>query len=277
MLEPFILDEQSSLLRIKDWEDEVPGLVAGFTTRMGGISQSPYQSLNCGLHVNDDSQHVIQNREHLCRLLKFPFESWTCANQVHGNHVAIIDKQMIGSGRYSQAEAIPDTDGLLTAAEQILLTSFYADCVPLLFLVPEKRMIGIAHAGWKGTALNISQKIVESLNNHFNVKPDRIKAAIGPSIGGCCYEVDDRVISSLSPHFPDQLKDPFVSQKENGRYTVDLKQVNRLLLIKAGVPAEQILTSKLCTGCRTDLFFSHRMEGGKTGRMAAFLGLRSEV
>ncbi|RXT15508.1 peptidoglycan editing factor PgeF [Ammoniphilus sp. CFH 90114] len=257
-----------------DWEKQFPGLVAGFTTRKGGVSSFPFESMNCGLHVGDECQSVVENRKQLCSTLQFPFEGWTCADQVHGNQIAVVTKSESGRGRMSMEDAIPGTDGIVTLEEDVLLTSFYADCVPLLVIDPVQKVAGIAHAGWKGTAAIISQKIVETISNQLGAKKENLRVAIGPSIGGCCYEVDDRVINRLVENLSPGTKGDWLKDKGNGKYDVDLKLVNYYLFIQAGIPPEQIQVSSWCTRCRNDLFFSYRADGGKTGRMAAFLGWR---
>lgn len=277
VMEPFMMEEQSSLLRLTIWEAKNPNLVAGFTTRIGGNSKAPFQSMNCGLHVGDNAQQVIRNREQLSDLLQFPFHSWTCADQIHGNRVAIVDNSYSGRGRVSMEDTIEGTDGLITGEPDILLTSFYADCVPLFFYVPDRNVVGIAHAGWRGTAANIAQNMVDSLKRHYQVLPEHIQAAIGPSVGACCYEVDKQVIQEIMDQVSDSNTSHFFEENANGKYAVDLKEANRILLKQAGIPVHQIISSQWCTSCRTDLFFSHRKEAGKTGRMAAFIGWRKEV
>jgi len=275
-LEPFIWEQATSLLRISVWEENVPGLKAGFTTRLGGVSAGPFDSMNCGLHVGDEDKDVVTNRQNLAAKLNFSFNQWTCAEQIHSNRIMIIGDTERGKGNRSRDDAIQDVDGLVTSLPDVLLTSFYADCVPLFFLAPSKPVIGIAHAGWKGTASNIGAKMVECFKNDFGINPVEIKVAIGPSIGGCCYEVDDKVIKKISLNLT-ETNSSFYKIKGNGKYQVDLKKANQILIEHAGVPASHILSSNWCTSCRNDLFFSHRKEAGKTGRMAAFIGLNREV
>ena len=275
-MEPFVKGEDASILHLISWENEVEGLTAGFTTRIGGQSEAPYEGLNCGLHVGDLDKNVVQNRESICEKIGFPFDAWTCADQVHGNQVEIITKKHRGSGNNSLDHCIEQTDGLITAEKNILLTSFYADCVPLFFLAPEERVIGIAHAGWKGTVANISQKMLDTLVSEYQTKINTVKVAIGPSIGLCCYEVDERVIDPfLKLWNASRLPEWIVpTHEKSGKFQLDLKEANRYLLMERGIPANNILVSHWCTSCHTDLFFSHRKEAGKTGRMTAFIGWR---
>ncbi|MBP1930672.1 peptidoglycan editing factor PgeF [Ammoniphilus resinae] len=275
-MEPFVKGEDASILHLISWENAVEGLTAGFTTRIGGQSEAHYEGLNCGLHVGDLDEKVIQNRKSICEKVGFPFEAWTCADQVHGNQVEIVTRHQRGSGNTSMVDCINKTDGLITAEKNILLTAFYADCVPLFFLAPEEQIIGIAHAGWKGTAANISQKMLHTLTSEYQIKIDSVKVAIGPSIGRCCYEVDERVVGPFlkiwsATELPDWITPNGINA---GKYQLDLKEANRYLLMKSGIPSENILVSQWCTSCHTDLFYSHRKEDGKTGRMTAFIGWR---
>lgn len=275
-LESFIWEQATSLLRISEWEQEVPGLKVGFTTRLGGVSVGPYHSMNCGLHVGDVDQDVVVNRQQLAAKLDFSFDHWTCAEQIHSNRVVMIGSAERGKGNRSREDAIQDADGLVTDLPDVLLTSFYADCVPLFFLAPSRQVVGIAHAGWKGTASNIAAKMIECFKRDFGIDPIEIKAAIGPSIGGCCYEVDERVIREIDLNM-EKTNSSFYKEMGNGKYLVDLKKANQILINQAGVPASKILSSEWCTSCRNDLFFSYRKESGQTGRMAAFIGLHKEV
>lgn len=271
MREPFVMAEDRPFLRLQDWEQRFPGLVAGFTIRTGGVSEQPYGSFNMGLHVGDDPAHVVANRQRLARQLAFPFEAWTCADQVHGNRVCQV--MAGGAGRESLEDVIAATDGLFTEKEGILLASFYADCVPLFFLDPASGAIGLAHAGWKGTVGRIAEEMVKALEQQYGAKPEQLLVAIGPSIGGCCYEVDERIMQQVRSSAGDWEK--CVAPSDNGRYMLDLRMLNTCILREAGVSAAQIASTDWCTSCRTDLFFSHRKEAGRagtTGRMASFIG-----
>ncbi|USG67574.1 peptidoglycan editing factor PgeF [Brevibacillus ruminantium] len=273
MNEPFMEQTNAAGLRLQEWEKAFPGLVAGFTIRTGGVSAEPYGSFNMGLHVGDDDSHVVTNRRLLAESLEMSFDAWTCADQVHGNRVCEVTAG--GAGKESLRDVIPATDGLFTNKEGVLLTSFYADCVPLYFLDPSSGAIGLAHAGWKGTVSRIAEEMINAFCDTYKTKTEQLCIAIGPSIGGCCYEVDDRVIQEVRksarewPHAVVSLK--------NGRYMLDLPRLNQEILEECGVAPENILRTGWCTSCRTDLFFSHRKEAGvtgKTGRMASFIGWR---
>jgi len=272
ILDSFVLSESTHTLRLDTWEQQFPGLVAGFTLRTGGHSAAPFASQNMGLHVGDDPQHVTENRRVLCERINMPFDVWTCADQVHGKNVQQITRLNAGAGKNRLDDCIQATDGLHTGQHGILLASFYADCVPLYFFDPKSGAIGLAHAGWKGTVARIAKEMIGAFEMNYDSKADELLVAIGPAIGGCCYEVDDRII--------DQVKQTALSWEEsvtplsNGKYLLDLPKLNRLVMTENGVPLENIISSDWCTSCHTDLFFSHRKEGGKTGRMASFIGWR---
>jgi polyphenol oxidase len=272
MREPFVRLEEKPFLQLLEWEQSHPGLVAGFTIRTGGESESPYESFNMGLHVGDDPDRVVANRRKLAGQLEMPFEEWTCADQVHGHQVCQVTAS--GAGRESLHDVIPATDGLFTAEKKVLLTSFYADCVPLFFLDPTSGAIGLAHAGWKGTVQRIAEEMVTSLSRSYNTQPENLLVAIGPSIGSCCYEVDERIMEHVRASVRDWETTVVPATKE-GHYMIDLRSLNQLILQEAGVNPAHILSTDWCTSCRTDLFFSHRKEAGvkgTTGRMASYIG-----
>ncbi|WP_240702796.1 peptidoglycan editing factor PgeF [Cohnella luojiensis] len=265
--------EVPPLFMLKSW-CELDGLTAGFTTRQAG---------NAALHVGDMPQAVIDNRRSVMEQLGWGFEAFTCAEQVHGSEVHIIAPGDKGRGRSDRASAIPDTDALITNESNVLMAMYFADCVPLYFYDPVSGSMGLAHAGWKGTIAEIAVKTVEKMQAQFGVQPANLLTAIGPSIGSCCYEVDQSVLKhvvllleSLQAGNPSLgASDIIKPVAETDRAMLDLKHLNRHLMIKAGILPSRIEMSTWCTGCRTDLLFSHRMEKGATGRMMSWLGRKS--
>ncbi len=224
---PFQLKEQPiPHLVIESWQNLLPRLSVGFSSRNSGVSHGDYKTLNLALHVGDDPNDVITNRKILSNALGFSFDSWTSGEQVHSNHIEIIRKDRRGKGRFSREDAIQDTDGIVTDEEDILLTSFYADCVPLFFLDPVKKVIGLAHAGWKGTQFKIGQEMVSTMISTFGSKPENIHVAIGPSIGQCCYEVDNLVVQPIQSTFS-MITEEMIWDKKNGHYDIDLKKLTK--------------------------------------------------
>lgn len=285
-MEPFVLEptihsdeDRPVLLPIASWISLFPEITAGFSTRIGGVSQAPYSTLNLGLHVNDNHGDVVRNRERLAEAIGQSFTSFTYAEQVHGKDIAIVSLDEQGRGRDSREEALQAKDGFITKEKDIVLCAQFADCVPLFFYDPIQRVVALAHAGWKGTVLNISMATISLMTHTFGSRPSDIRAVIGPSIGVCCYEVDQTVASRVRLVFEEtQLstedQEAIIKGKGNEKYMLNLQLLNQKLIEQAGILSSHIEVTQLCTSCRTDLFFSHRKEGGSTGRMIAWIGLR---
>lgn len=281
-MEPFVKhvkEGQPVLFTIDSWLEQYKELTAGFTSRQGGVSETPYATLNCGLHVKDKPEHVIRNRELLAEAIGQPFDAFTYGEQVHGNEVTVVSLKEKGKGRTSRESAIQAKDGFITREKGIVLCAQFADCVPLFFYDPVQQVIGLSHAGWKGSVLNISMATISLMTHTFGSQPSDIRAAIGPSIGVCCYEVDETVASRVytALHEINAAPDEQLSVirgKENGKYMLNLQELNRKLLEQAGILSSHIEVTQLCTSCSSDDFFSHRKEGGSTGRMVAWMGLR---
>lgn len=275
-------DQDPLLLYIEPWKTLFERLTAGFTTRHGGVGQEPYATLNCAYHVGDDAEAVLRNRRLVTEKLAFPLEAWTCGEQVHGKAVAVITDKDKGRGFLDRQSALQDTDGLVTNVPGVLLTSFYADCVPLYFYDPVKQAVGLAHAGWKGTVAGIAVSMVETMEREYGSRREDIRAAIGPSIGDCCYEVDEAVMQHVrvwldEPQDNDEYKQSaskrIYTPIANGKTMLNLKECNRHIMMKAGILPDHIECTTWCTSCHPELFFSYRKENGVTGRMASWIGL----
>ncbi|NPC92487.1 peptidoglycan editing factor PgeF [Bacillus sp. WMMC1349] len=272
---PFRL-QAPSMLVIEDWKEigRADGeLIAGFTTKNGGESEPPFQSLNTGLHVLDHQQHVTNNRQKIAGILQTDLNDWVFADQTHENHIHKVISEDRGKGAFRYETALQATDGLYTSEKNLFLALCFADCVPVYFYDSVRSLIGIAHAGWKGTTMEIVSKMVETWVSREGSNPQDIHVIIGPAIGECCYTVDDHVISKLRNLPFLHEKKAFLPIKE-GKYRLNLKEVNRQLLLHTGIPNGQIQVSSLCTSCEHTLFFSHRRDQGKTGRMMSFIGLK---
>ena len=165
---------------------------------------------------------------------------------------------------------LASADGMITNEPGILLTTYYADCVPLYFFDPQTKSIGIAHAGWKGTMLKIGANTVDELQKNFGANPKNCIAVIGPSIGPCCYEVDDKVVQPMEKAYSNSSS---IIRQEKERAFLNLWEANRISLQEFGLKNINIYISKLCTHCSQEHFFSHRRDKGHTGRMAAVIGL----
>ncbi|MCZ8518786.1 MULTISPECIES: peptidoglycan editing factor PgeF [Paenibacillus] len=284
-MEPFVLQEAGNgtkVMMLSGFMSAGTSVTAGFSTRTGGGSGEPFAGLNCGLHVDDEPERVVANRRCLAEALGVPFEACTYGEQVHGKEIQMVTAAMRGAGIRERETALQAKDGFMTNEPGVYLHALFADCVPLYFYDPIRGAVGLAHAGWKGTALGIARSMVEAMSAAYGTKARDLLTAIGPSIGACCYEVDDTVISRIDKALGfsggaalEAGQAPFYEGKPNGKYTLNLQAVNRQIMIKAGIMPSHIEISGLCTSCRTDLFFSHRKEEGRTGRMAAWIGLRA--
>ncbi|MDC3412845.1 peptidoglycan editing factor PgeF [Aquibacillus sp. 3ASR75-11] len=256
-----------SYLSLKEWESVDDRLRVGISTRKGGISRSPYRSMNLGLHVPDKKEDVIANRNKLAHELEFPLEQWVFAEQIHGTDIAVVTAEQKGKGIRNHHDAIIGCDGMITNKKGVLLTALFADCVPLYFFDPITKWIGIAHAGWRGSVHEMAKVMVDKLKE-VGVEATNIQAAIGPCIGKTQYEVDDKVISHIPHHFKEKTTKP----TKNGHYMLDLKRLNHEILLQAGIQNTHIHISNYCTFEEDETFFSHRRDNGKTGRMIGFIG-----
>jgi len=234
------------------------GAKAVFTTRKGGVSQPPYDSLNLGAGSGDEPALVMKNRALLAVSLGIDVGALKTVNQVHGTDVCMVD----GSGA-TRPEA--GCDAIITNTPGAAISILTADCVPILIYDPVTRCAASVHAGWAGTVKCITANAVRRMVAEFGASPKDIKAAVGPSIGPCCYEVDEKVVAPLRAEFSDCSG--LAEAVSPGHWHLDLWETNRRTLVKAGVLPSNITVMGLCTACNEDKFFSHRKSGGKAGRM----------
>ncbi|RAL26024.1 peptidoglycan editing factor PgeF [Thermoflavimicrobium daqui] len=270
-MEPFLFQSKKGLpfFSLAPWKKEFPHLQVGFSARK---PQEDWSTCNYALHVGDNPAKVIYNRKQLSEALGVSFASWTCGEQVHGVHIEVVHSDQRGKGREVRETAFSDTDGLLTGETDILLTSYYADCVPLFFYSPDLDWVGVAHAGWKGTVAGIGEKMLQNLVE-LGANLKNIRVAIGPSIGGCCYEVDEKVIQPLRSILQsDELKPTIAKRNNHSKWQLDLKQANAAIFLKNGINPQHLIISSWCTSCDLDYFYSHRRDQGNTGRMVAWIG-----
>jgi YfiH family protein len=238
------------------------------STRNGGRSKAPYDSLNLSFNVGDDPEKVLKNRKLLTGTLGIPLTNLTTAKQIHDGHVKIVSDALRGKGSTNHKGAINATDAMVTNAPNICLMVLLADCVPILFCDPSKRVIGVAHAGWRGTLRFVAHNTVKVFREDFGCSPEDIVVGIGPSIGPCCYQVGREVVSRVE-HVLGTGQDCIRHESANGRRYFDLWTANLKQLLQAGIPERNIELAKICTGHHPKLFFSHRHEKSKTGRFGA--------
>lgn len=248
------------------------GITHFVSTRGGGFSKHPYESLNLGLHVRDDPGSVLKNRERLVATIGIPLSSFTFAGQIHSGNVTVVTEALRGTGSVDHKEAIRATDAMVTDVPGICLVILIADCVPMLFFDPVRNAIGVAHAGWKGTLEYIASKTVRAMEAAFGCAAGDIIVGMGPSIGPCCYEVGPEVIGQIKSRLP-AGKNYIVNESPEGKGYLDLWKVNVNQLLEAGIIRENIEVAMQCTRHNSDLFFSYRHEQGETGRFGAGMSI----
>lgn len=258
-----------------------------FSTREGGVSEEIYATMNLSYTRGDKKEAVDENYRRIAQCLGSRPEDMVCSDQTHTDHIRLVTDKDRGKGVVKPKD-YRDVDGLITQERGIVLCTFFADCVPLFFVDPVRRAIGLSHSGWRGTVQKIGKKTVEEMGRAFGTKPEDIHAAIGPSICQDCYEVSEDVIGEFRRAFPNTEKDIGNSSLRSesreracslwfrtkpGKYQLDLWEANRQVMLEAGIPAEQIEVTDLCTCCNPELLFSHRASHGQRGNLGAFMML----
>ncbi|SKC87358.1 peptidoglycan editing factor PgeF [Maledivibacter halophilus] len=241
-----------------------------FTTRMGGVSRPPYNSMNLGIKTFDNKSNILTNYEIICKTLEIDINNLVVSDQVHKDKILLVDEEHKGNGILYDSK-FSEIDALITDKPNISLVTLYADCVPIFILDKKRKIIALAHGGWRGTVKKIAGKVIKRMICDFNTDPRDCIIGIGPSIGKCCYEVDDYVIDIFKSNY--ENADEFFEDKGNGKYFLDLWNLNKKSLVEVGVPSQNITISNICTKCNNDIFFSYRAGNGQTGRMAAILQL----
>jgi len=244
-----------------------------FTTRLGGVSEGDCASLNLSFTRGDKREHVFENFYRIAKAIDVVYENIVCTDQTHTTNIRVVTCEDAGKGLTKGCD-YSDIDGLITNVPKLVLTTFYADCVPLYFLDIKKKAIGLSHSGWRGTVNGIGAETVKAMTREFGSRPEDILVAIGPSICVDCYEVSEDVFFEFERAFlPAELTE-IIYRKGNGKYQLDLWRANALFLKAAGIKQENIVTTDICTCCNKKLLFSHRASHGKRGNLAAFLSLK---
>lgn len=269
----------------------IPWLVHGFSTRQGGWSRVyGGNSLNLGFTSDDSRAAVLRNRQALVSSFgrgRKPGWELATLRQVHSDLIHLTSRK---------PQHLPAGDGMITAEAGLLLAVLTADCLPVIVVDPKHRAVGVFHAGWRGTVKRIVQKGVGEMRKHFGSNPAQLRAAIGPGIRNCCYQVGPEVRDTFAAQFAygsglfretkerndihERYPLLFLTARAPGhselpkKIFLDLAEANRRQLLDAGIPAKNTSDMGLCTSCKTDLFFSHRAEKGRTGRMMAVVGIR---
>lgn len=240
---------------------EIAGLNHAVLTRIGGVSQGPYATLNLGHTVGDDLSAVEENHRRALEVLGLRSGGVVSPYQVHGARVGVVGQAHLGTVQ-------PATDALVTAVPSVPLLMRFGDCASILFFDPTRRVIGMTHAGWRGVVAGSVEATVRTMVERLDCDLADIWAGIGPAIGPCCYEVGIEVVDAVEAACPAGAN---VVHRVNGRIHLDLSAAVQAQLDAAGV--EWVEGADLCTACRVDEFFSHRAERGRTGRFGIVMEL----
>ena len=246
-----------------------------FSTRVGGVSEGIYSSMNLSYTRGDDKKSVDENFKRIAEVLGCGMSDIVCSDQTHTVNLRVVSGQDGGKG-ILRPKDYTDTDGLMTDEPGLVLATFYADCVPLYFVDTGRRAIALAHSGWRGTVARMGRCVVEKMREVYGTDPADIVAAIGPSICQECYEVSEDVAEAFAQEFRGtRQSDEILIGKGGGKYQLDLWRANEIVLTEAGIPAEQIQVTDICTCHNSEYLFSHRASHGQRGNLGAFLGLIS--
>ena len=246
------------------------GAAHGFSTRLGGVYEGMWASLNLGVGRGDDPDHVRENYRRFFAAIGGSGTQLAMSNQVHGAVVRTVTTADLHADPYDKVGY--EADGLMTDLPGVALVVYCTDCIPILFYDPVRRCVAAVHAGWRGTAAGIAAHAVDRMVNVYGSRPSDILAAIGPGIGPDCFETHEDVPNAMTAALGTGVL-RHIRIKENGKFAVDLKAVNAMRLEQAGLDPGHIAVSSLCTSCNPDKFWSHRKLGANRGSMAAAIQL----
>lgn len=254
---------------------KIPFIKHAFSTRLGGVSCGIFSSMNFGVDaftVKDDPTNILENYMRMADSIGVDPHSLVVSRQVHKTNIRVVEEKDCGKGVFVPTD-YEEIDGLITNKPNITLVTKYADCVPLYFVDPKKKAIGLTHSGWRGTVKKIGKVTVEQMNKYYGCDPKDIIAVVGPSICVDCYEIGEEVAEEFKNAFPENWENDILIAKGSGKYQCNLWAANQTVFLEAGLLPENIHISGVCTCCNSDLLFSHRKTEGKRGSLAAFLAL----
>lgn len=248
------------------------GVKNGFSTRLGGVSDGIYKSMNLSFHRGDSYENVMNNHRLFAEAVGYDPMQTVFSDQVHKTSIAHVTSADRGHGMHGE-KGIPEMDGLITDEPDVPLMTFYADCVPLMFYDPIKNVIASAHSGWRGTVAEIGRVMVDTLVRDNNCRREDILAVIGPSICMDCYEVSEDVVAEFIREFPEKIYEKIIHNKGKGKYQLNLWKANEYILRSSGITDTHLSVPDICTCHNPNLMISHRATYGKRGNMAAVLVL----
>ncbi len=253
--------------------EETGCVVNGFSTRLGGVSRGDWATMNFSFTRGDDPEAVRENYRRMAAALGVDVNRMVLSHQTHTTNVRRVTEEDAGKGVVRERD-YTDVDGLITNVPGITLVTFYADCVPLYFVDPVRRAIGLSHSGWRGTVNRMGRVTVEAMGKAFGSDPKDIVACIGPSICRDCYEVGPEVAEAFENAFEPAKHSEILEEKPDGKFLMDLWRANAIVMEEAGILPERIHVTDICTHCNPELLYSHRRTGERRGNLCAFLSLK---
>ena len=264
----FVNHEQNGLVYLTS--PLLDGVRHGFSTRRGGVSPAPWDSLNLRFKCGDTPENVAENYRRLLGAVGMEPERAVLSLQVHRDNVRLCTAADAGKGLFRERDY--EADALITGERNLPLVVFSADCGTVLLHDPAAGCVGAVHAGWRGCAAGIVEKTVREMVRLLGARPERILAALGPCIGQCCFETDSDVPEAMEASALGAEAEPYL-ERRGAKWHVDLAGLNRQWLLHAGITPDHIDVCGLCTACRPDLFWSHRKMGEARGVQAAVISL----
>ncbi|MCI8661238.1 MAG: peptidoglycan editing factor PgeF [Lachnospiraceae bacterium] len=247
----------------------------GFSTRLGGVSQGKFATMNFTFTKGDNPEHVMENYRRMAQALGVDEKRMVLSWQTHTTNIRVVTEADAGKGIIRERD-YKDVDGLITNVPGLTLVTFFADCVPLYIADPVHGAIGLSHSGWRGTVCRMGKETLDAMKREYGTQPKDVIVAIGPSICQDCFEVGEEVAEAFSEAFRQVDLPQLYYKKKNGKYQLDLWRANEIIFSEAGVARENIHTTDICTHCNPELLFSHRTVGTERGNLAAFLCLKEQ-
>lgn len=252
--------------------ENIPFINHAFSTKLGGVSKGEFASMNLAFNRGDEINNVTENYKIFCKATGFNFNTLVASSQDHHTVVRKVTKENCGIG-ITKPRDIQSVDALVTNQPDVTLVTYYADCTPIFFVDKVKKVIALAHAGWRGTVGKICKNVIDTMVNDYGSSPNNIICCVGPAISKCCYEIDQTCYDEFIKAGELNI-DKIMIEKGNNKYMADLLETNKQILILSGVPEKNIIISDVCTKCNSELLWSHRATNGHRGTMCAFMCIK---
>ncbi len=251
---------------------EIPFITHAFSTRLGGVSKGEFSTMNFAFNLGDNPDDVLENYRRFCKAVGLDFDTLVASSQDHHTFVRKVTHENYGIG-ITRPKDIQSVDALVTDEPDVTLVTYYADCTPLFFVDTARKVIALAHGGWRGTVGCIAEKVIDTMKHDYGCQAENIICCIGPAISRCCYEVDKSCYEQFVG-MENICIEKIAFPTENDKYRIDLLETNRQVILSCGVPEENITVSDICTKCNSELLWSHRATKGHRGTMCAFLCMK---